>query len=57
VPENVNYAIKASVATTFLDSVPESWALKRKPEYPPTDRKFGDVVQASKDAVVLVLVQ
>jgi S1-C subfamily serine protease len=57
VPENVNYAIKSSGAKTFLDAVPESWPLKLKPEYPPADRKFGDVVQASQDAVVVVLVQ
>lgn len=56
-PENVNYAIKSSSVKTFLDSVPEGWPLKLKTEYPSTNRKFGDVVQASQDAVVLVLVQ
>jgi hypothetical protein len=56
-PQNVNYAIKSSVTKTFLDAVPGDWPLKLKPEYSPADRKFGDVVQASQDAVVLVLVQ
>lgn len=56
-PENVNYAIKSSCAKALLDSVPESWLLKLKPEYPSADRKFGDVVQLSQDAVVVVLVQ
>lgn len=57
VPQNVNYAIKSSGVKTFLDSVPSGWPLKLKPEYPAADRKFGDVVQSSQDAVVLVLVQ
>jgi S1-C subfamily serine protease len=56
-PQNVNYAIKNSGVKTFLGVVPEAWPFKLKPEYPPTDRKFGDVVQTSQDAVVLVLVQ
>jgi S1-C subfamily serine protease len=56
-PENVNYAIKSSGVRTFLDSVPEGWPFKLKPEYPSADRKFGDVVQAAQDAVVVVLVQ
>jgi len=57
VPQNVNYAIKSSCAKALLDSVPESWPLKLKPEYPSNDRKFEDVVNTSQDAVVVVLVQ
>jgi S1-C subfamily serine protease len=56
-PQNVNYAVKSACAKAMLDSVPESWPLKLKPEYPSADRKFGDVVQSSQDAVVMVLVQ
>jgi S1-C subfamily serine protease len=55
-PQNVNYAIKSSVAKTLLDSVPGG-PLKLKPEFLTGDRKFEDVVQASRDAVVVVLVQ
>jgi S1-C subfamily serine protease len=55
--QNVNYAIKSSGIRTFLDSVPAGWPFKLKPEYPSLDRKFGDVVQTSQDAVALVLVQ
>jgi S1-C subfamily serine protease len=57
VPQNVNYAIKSSCAKALLDSMPENWLLKLKPEYPSADRKFGDVVQLSQDAVAVVLVQ
>jgi len=57
VPQNVNYAIKSSCAKALLDSVPESWALKLKPEYLSKDSKFEDVVKTSQDAVVVVLVQ
>jgi S1-C subfamily serine protease len=56
-PQNVNYAIKSSVAKTLLDSVPGGWPLKLKPESSDDDRKFEDVVQSSSDAVALVLVQ
>jgi S1-C subfamily serine protease len=55
--QNVNYAIKTSGVRAFLDSVPSGWPFKLKPEYPSNDRKFGDVVQESRDAVVVVLVQ
>ena len=55
--QNVNYAIKGSGVRTFLASIPSGWPLKLRPEYPLDDRKFGDVVQTSQDAVVVVLVQ
>jgi S1-C subfamily serine protease len=55
-PENVNYAVKSSCAKTLLDSVPGG-LLNLKPENLADDRKFEDVVQASQDALVLVLVQ
>jgi len=55
-PQNVNYAIKISCAQTLLDSLPGG-PLKLKPENLSGGHKFGDVVQASQDAVVLVLVQ
>jgi S1-C subfamily serine protease len=54
-PENVNYAIKSSCAKTLIDSVPGG-LLKLKPANPSDNRKFGDVVQASQDAVAVVLV-
>jgi S1-C subfamily serine protease len=55
-PENVNYAVKSSCAKTLLDSVPGD-LLRLKPENLSDGRKFEDVVQASQDALVLVLVQ
>jgi S1-C subfamily serine protease len=55
--ENVNYAVKSSCAKTFLDAASE-WPVKLKsPHLSSDDRKFDDVVQASQDAVALVLVQ
>jgi S1-C subfamily serine protease len=54
-PENVNYAVKSSCAQTLLDSVPGG-LIKLKPANLADDRKFEDVVQASQDAVALVLV-
>jgi S1-C subfamily serine protease len=55
-PENVNYAIKISCAKTSLDSVPDG-LLKLKSANLSDNRKFGDVVRASQDAVAVVLVQ
>jgi len=55
-PENVNYAIKISLARSLFDSVPGG-PLKFKPEYSTAERKFEDVVQEAQDAVVVVLVQ
>ena len=54
-PENVNYAIKSSCAMTLIDSVPGG-LLKLKSANLSDNRKFGDVVQASQDAVAVVLV-
>jgi S1-C subfamily serine protease len=54
-PENVNYAIKSSCAKTLLDSV-SGGLLKLKSANLSDNRKFGDVVQASQEAVAVVLV-
>ena len=55
-PENVNYAVKSCCAETLLNSMPKE-LLKLKTENLSGDRKFEDVVQASQDAVAIVLVQ
>ncbi|MGD1088944.1 MAG: serine protease [Verrucomicrobiota bacterium] len=54
--QDVNYAVKSSCAEALLDAAP-GWPVRLKPAYPSDDRKFEDVVQASQDAVALVLVQ
>jgi S1-C subfamily serine protease len=54
-PENVNYAIKSSCAKMLIDSVPGG-LLKLKSANLSDNRKFGDVVRASQEAVVVVLV-
>jgi S1-C subfamily serine protease len=54
--QDVNYAIKTSGVKTLLDAAVD-WPAKLKPSYPSGDRRFEDVVQASQDAVVLVLVK
>ena len=56
-PQNVNYAIKSPVARAFLDSLPQDWLPKLKPEFPPASRKFGDVVRDTENAVAVVLIQ
>ena len=56
-PENVNYAIKSSVAKTLLNSVPETWPLQLKQENAAANRKLEDVIRQSQDAVALVLIQ
>jgi hypothetical protein len=53
-PENVNYAVKSSFLSGFLESVP---AVSAKLKTPNTaDQKFEDVVKSAQDAAVLVLV-
>jgi TPR repeat protein len=54
-PQNVNYAVKSSVLSVLLESLPEL-ASKLKEPYPATDRKFEDVVNETKSATALVLV-
>jgi S1-C subfamily serine protease len=54
--QDVNYAVKSSYAKTLLDAEQES-PVNLKPPYSSGNRKFEDVVQASQDAVALVLVQ
>jgi S1-C subfamily serine protease len=54
--QDVNYAVKSSCAKTLLDAEQEL-PVRLKPPYSSGNRKFEDVVQASQDAVALVLVQ
>jgi TPR repeat protein len=54
-PQNVNYAVKSSVLTVLLESLPELTTKLTKPN-PPKERKFEDVVNETKEAVALVLV-
>ena len=54
-PQNVNYALKSSVLSVLLESLPEV-SSKLKEPYPPKDRKFEDVVRETESATALVLV-
>ncbi len=54
-PQNVNYAVKSSVLSVLLESLPEI-SSKLKEPYPPKDRKFEDVVKETESATALVLV-
>ena len=55
-PQNVNYAVKSSVAQTFLNTVPEA-ARKLKAPAPnqATPKKFEDVVKETGEAVAMIL--
>jgi hypothetical protein len=53
--QNVNYALKSSVLSVLLESLPEI-SSKLKAPYPPNDRKFEDVVKETQSATALVLV-
>jgi S1-C subfamily serine protease len=57
-PENVNYAVKYAVKSSFLlgflESVPTVSAKLKAPVT--ADRKFEDVVKSAQNAAVLVLV-
>jgi TPR repeat protein len=53
-PQNVNYAVKSSYLLGFLESVPEAAAKLKEPET--KERKFEEVVKATEQAAVLVLV-
>jgi TPR repeat protein len=54
-PQNVHYAVKSSVLSVLLESLPEL-ASRLKEPHPPTDRKLDDVVNETKSATALVLV-
>ena len=54
-PQNVNYAVKSSVLSVLLESLP-GVSSKLKEPYPPRDRKFEDVVRETEGATALVLV-
>lgn len=52
-PQNVNYAIKSSVLSTLLQSVPETGS-RLKPSQG-ADRKFEEIVKEVEDSVAIVL--
>jgi uncharacterized protein len=54
-PQNVNYAVKSSVLSALLESLPEVSAKLKDPS-PGKDRKFEDVVKETEAATALVLV-
>lgn len=54
IAQNVNYATKSTVASSLILGEPGLSAKLKKP-FASQDRKFSDVVQHTKDAVVLVL--
>jgi S1-C subfamily serine protease len=53
--QDVNYALKISLAKTLLDETP-GFSSKLKPANPAKDRKFEDVVQDVQNALALVMV-
>jgi len=54
-PQNVNYAVKSSFITAFLETLPEITAKLKEP-YPAKARNSEDVVKEVQDATALVLV-
>jgi TPR repeat protein len=54
-PQNVNYALKGSVLSVLLESIPEI-STKLKDPNPSGDRGFEDVVKETEGAVALVLI-
>ena len=54
-PQNVNYALKSSFLSAFLDSAPEL-AGRLKESHIEKDRPFNDVVNEVRNATVMVLV-
>jgi serine protease Do len=54
-PQNVNYALKSSGITGFLENRPEVRNNRRGP-YLSRDRRFEEVVKEAQEAVALVLV-
>ena len=53
-PQNVNYALKASHVRTLLDRIPEADRNLKAPK-PPAQRQYDDVVKEVEGAVVIVL--
>jgi hypothetical protein len=53
--QNVNYAVKSSVLSVLLESLPEVSAKMKEPSSV-KDRKFEDVVKETENAAALVLV-
>ena len=53
-PENVNYAVKSSYLLSFLEAVPGLADSLKEPNT--RSRRFEDVVKATEEATVLVLV-
>jgi S1-C subfamily serine protease len=53
--QNVNYAVKSSLLSVLLESLPET-SSKLKEPYPPKDRKLDDIVKEAQSATALVLV-
>jgi uncharacterized protein len=54
-PQNVNYAVKSSLVSAFLENLPEISSKLKRP-HPPIERKFDGVVKEVEEATVLVLV-
>jgi hypothetical protein len=54
-PQNVNYALKSSFITAFLESLPEVSGKLRSP-HPAKDRPFSELADEVKQSVVLVTV-
>ena len=55
IPQNVNYAVKSSFVSAFLETIPEM-AAKLKQAYPAQERKFEEMVTEAEAASALVLV-
>jgi S1-C subfamily serine protease len=53
-PQNVNYALKASHVRTLLERIPEA-NRNLKDLKSPSARKYDDIVKEVEDAVVIVL--
>ena len=51
-PQNVNYALKASHVRALLDTIPE--AKRRLKEPKPAGRSFDDVVKDVEGSVVII---
>ena len=54
-PQNVNYAVKSSLLSVLLESLPEVSAKLKEPS-PVKDRKFEDLVKETESATALVMV-
>ena len=54
-PQNVNYAVKSSVLSVLLESLPEITAKLKEPGVA-KDRRFEDVVKEAESATAIVLV-